>query len=145
MHQVEQHLKVMLHEDARVEFNHSLDDQKRLLDGPDVRILPRNSHFENLKLLKSNASLNDPLGSSVTDSLVKKVVHNLKSYPRNALVLISQRVEYKVDHLKIIPVECDADLIGIELQDEFVDTLPDNVLDVERSLEKDALLYGLLG
>ena len=63
------------------------------MDGPDVRVLPRDGHFEDLKLLKSNASLNDPLGGSVTDGLVEKVIHNLKSNPRDALVLISQRVE----------------------------------------------------
>lgn len=47
------------------------------MDGPDVRVLPRDGHFEDLKLLKSNASLNDPLGGSVTDGLVEKVIHNL--------------------------------------------------------------------
>ena len=114
------------------------------MDGPDVRVLARDGHFQDLKLLKSNASLNYSLSGSVTDGLVEKVVHNLQSNPRYALVLISQRVEDKVDHLKVFPVECDADLIGIELQDEFVDTLPDNVLDVEGSLEKDTLLEDLL-
>jgi hypothetical protein len=94
VYQVEQHLKMMLHEDTRVEFNHSLNNQKRLLDGTDVRVLARDGHFEDLKLLKSNASLNYPLSGSVTDGLVEKVVHNLQSNLRYALVLISQRVEH---------------------------------------------------
>ena len=115
------------------------------MDGADVWVLAWDGHFEDLKLLKSNASLDDPLGGSVTDSLVEKVVHNLQSDPGYALVLISERVEHEVEHHKIFPVKCHADFIGIELQDDFVDTLPDNVLDVEGSLEKDTLLEGLLG
>ena len=115
------------------------------MDGADVWVLAWDGHFEDLKFLKSNASLDNPLGGSVTDSLVEKVVNYLQSDPRYALVLISERVEHEVEHLKIFAIECHADLIGIELQDEFVDTLPDNVLHVEGSLEKDTLLEGLLG
>ena len=64
------------------------------MDGADVRVLARDGHFEDLKLLKSNASLNDPLGCSVTDGLVEKVVHYLQTDPSYTLVLISQRVEH---------------------------------------------------
>jgi hypothetical protein len=64
------------------------------LDGHDIRVLARDGHFEDLKLLKSNASLNDSLGGSITDGLVEKMVHYLKSNPRYTLVLISQRVEH---------------------------------------------------
>ena len=41
------------------------------MDGADVWALAWDGHFEDLKFLKSNASLNDPLGGSVTDGLVE--------------------------------------------------------------------------
>jgi hypothetical protein len=41
------------------------------LDCAYIRVLAWDGHFEDLKLLKSNASLNDPLGGSVTDGLVE--------------------------------------------------------------------------
>ena len=63
------------------------------MDGADVWVLAWDGHFEDLKFLKSNASLHYTLGSSVTDGLVEKVVHYLQSDPGYALVLISQRVE----------------------------------------------------
>ena len=56
------------------------------------------------------------------------MIHYLKPDSCDALVLISQRVEDKVNNLEVFFVEGNADLVSVKLQNELIDTLSDNVL-----------------
>lgn len=68
------------------------------------------------------------------------MVDDLEADSCDGQVLISQRVENKVEELDVVFVEGDSHFRGVELEQEFVDTLSNNFLNVKGSLQDYALL-----
>lgn len=58
------------------------------------------------------------------------MINNLKANSSDALVLISQRVEDKVNNFEVFFIERYADLVSVKLQNELIDTLSNNVLNI---------------
>lgn len=68
------------------------------------------------------------------------MVDYLECYPRDGDILVSESLEHHIKEFHVVLSEGSCHLLGIELKNELIHTLPHNLLDVSASFLEDTPL-----